>query len=72
MLTNQDIVNRLKSRIMNLYKVKVNELRELKESPGDSLIKHQETCLKASEMLGVAECLNIINEFERYYRRDLK
>ena len=55
MLTKQDIVNRLKSRVMNLYKAKINELRDL----------------KASEMLAVAECLNIIYEFERYYKRDL-
>lgn len=70
-MTKAEMVGRLKSRMINLYKRKVSEMTELKNVPGDSLIKHQQTCLKASEMQGVAECIDVINEFERYYRRSL-
>lgn len=33
MLTKQDIVGRLKSRMINLYKRKVNEMAELENVP---------------------------------------
>lgn len=70
-MTKLKMISRLESRMDNLYKRKVNEMTELKNAPGDSLIKHHQISLKASEMLGVSECLNIVSEFKRCYWRDL-
>lgn len=64
MSTKQDIIE-LRKHVMNLYKKKDSELEDLKKNtPGDSIIKHHEICLKAREMSAVAECLNIIYDFE--------
>lgn len=62
MLTGQDIIE-LRNRVMNLYEKKNSELKDLKNIPGDGVIKHHEICLKAREMSAVAECLNIIYDF---------
>lgn len=64
MSTEQDIIIELRNHVMNLYEKKNSELKDLKGIPGDGIIKHHEICLKAREMAAVAECLNIIYNFE--------
>lgn len=72
MLTKKDIINELKSHMLNLYKDKESELKRLKNMPGDGVFKHIEMRSKVDEMSGVAECLNFVYDFERCWWEDLK
>lgn len=69
-LTKLEVARGLKRRMSKLYEKKVNELMNLKSMP-DGSVKSSLIELKANEMLGIAECLNIVGEFERYNWRDL-
>lgn len=64
MLSKQDIINRLKSRMIRLYNKRITELEELKKAPGDSLIKHTIIINKKNELQGISECIDIINDWE--------